>query len=173
MPGQVLVCVFRREEDFLRAATTARDRGFAVVDAFTPYAVHGVESALGLPPSRLPQLCLALGVLGAASILLFQYWVSTVSWPLNVGGRPWNSWPAFVPATFEMMVAFGGLGTAVAFIVVSGLRPWRRPSLPHPKVTDDRFAIMFAEGAGHGLAEIESVMTLFHPEVTDVREAEA
>jgi mono/diheme cytochrome c family protein len=85
---------------------------------------------------------LVLGVLGAASILAFQFWASTASWPINVGGRPWNSLPAYIPATFEMMVLFGGVGTVLTFIVIAGLRLWRQPEVPAPRVTDDRFALV-------------------------------
>ena len=71
---------------------------------------------MGLRPSRLPWVCFVLGLLGAVAMLLFQYWATAVSWPINVGGKPWNSLPAFVPVTFEVMVLCAGVGTVVAFI---------------------------------------------------------
>ena len=112
---------------------------------FGPFAAHGVAHALGLRPTRLPWVCFLLGLSGAVTMGAFQYWATAVSWPINVGGKPWNSWPAFVPVTFEMMVLCAGVGTVAAFIWAAGLRPGRRPMLADPRVTDDRFALVIRE----------------------------
>ena len=134
------------------------DGGLDVVDVFAPYAVHGLDRALGLRPSRLPWVCFVLGLFGAVAMLLFQYWASAVSWPINVGGKPWNSWPAFVPVTFEMMVLCAGVGTVAAFVWVAGLRPGRRSALSDLRVTDDRFALVLREsGSTFDRAGIEAV----------------
>ena len=145
MPKQVVV-VFERDGDLLGAAAEARKQGIPIADAYSPYAIHGLDRAMGWAPSRLPLACLLLGILGAASILAFQVWASTSSWAINVGGRPWNSIPAFIPATFEMMVLFGGVGTVITFIVIAGLRMWRQPEVPAPRLTDDRFALVLGGG---------------------------
>ena len=136
------VHIFDREEDLVVATAEAREKGVAIVDAFSPYAVHRLSHAIGHPATRLPWVCFVLGLLGAATMFLFQFWTTAISWPINVGGKPWNSWPAFVPVTFEMMVLCAGVGTVAAFIWVSGLRPGRPPELPDPRVTDDRFALV-------------------------------
>ena len=143
----LLVAVFEREDDLLHAAAAARKEGLHIVDAFAPYAVHGLDRAMGLRPSRLPWVCFVLGLLGAGSMLLFQYWATAISWPINVGGKPWNSLPAFIPVTFEVMVLCAGVGTVVAFIWSSGLRPGRRSALSDLRVTDDRFALAIRETA--------------------------
>lgn len=162
--SQTLVGVFEREEDILDATTAARKAGLEIVDAFTPYAVHGLDRALGLPPSRLPRVCLFFGALGALSILLFQYWSTSVSWPINVGGKPWNSFPAFVPVTFEVMVLLAGVSTVAAFIWVSGLRPGRPAVLSDLGVTDDRFALVLrASGPAFDRASAERLLSAFHP----------
>lgn len=135
---------FAREEDVVAATEAARERGLTVLDVYTPYAVHGLDRAMGLEPSRLPWVCFLLGLAGAGLKVWFEYWASAVSWPVNVGGKPWNSLPAFVPITFEVMVLFAGVSTVVAFLWVSGLRPWRHALLPHPGVTDDRFVLLLA-----------------------------
>ncbi len=134
--------VYARQEDVLAATTAARESGLKILDVYTPYAVHGLDEAMGLPPSRLPWVCFVLGLAGAGLKLWFEFWASAVSWPINVGGKPWNSLPAFVPITFEVMVLFAGISTVIAFIWVVGLRPWRRASLVHPAVTDDRFVLL-------------------------------
>jgi hypothetical protein len=69
----------------------------------------------------------------------------TVDWPVNVGGKPWNSLPAFVPVTFEVMVLAAGLSTVFAFFLLSRLRPGRRPIQVHERVTDDRFVLVLEE----------------------------
>jgi Ni/Fe-hydrogenase subunit HybB-like protein len=170
LDGQCLVAVFEREEDLLHATAAARREGLQIVDAFTPHAVHGLDRAMGLRPSRLTWVCFGLGVLGTASMLLFQYWTTAMSWPINVGGKPWNSLPAFMPVTFEVMVLCAGVGTVVAFIWSSGLRPGRRSSLSDLRVTDDRFALAMANTTD--AASVEKFLSRFHPVSIVARNAE-
>jgi hypothetical protein len=139
--SRMLVCVFEREEDVLGATAAARKQGLAVAEVFSPYPIHGLSRAIGVRPSRLPLVCLLLGLGSAAAMILFQLWTTAVSWPLNVGGKPWNSLPAFVPVTFEVMVFCAGVGTTLAFLWSTGLRPGRRSSLGDLGVTDDRFVL--------------------------------
>ena len=135
MTPRLLVGVFEREEDVCEATSAARREGLDVVDVFAPYAVHGLDRALGLRPSRLSWVCFLLGLFGAVAMLLFQYWASAVSWPINVGGKPWNSLPAFVPVTFEMMVLVAGLAALLGMLFLNGLpRPY------HPVFNVPQFA---------------------------------
>jgi len=145
MSRRVVVATFTREEDLLHAARAVRSRRLTVLDAYTPYAVHGLDEALGLPPSRLPWVCAVLGSAGAGFMLWFQQWASAVDWPINVGGKPWNSLPAFVPVIFESMVLAGGVGTVLAFFLVSRLLPGRKARLAAPGITDDCFALVIEE----------------------------
>ena len=159
-----IVVVFDREEDLIGATTAAREKGLAIADAYTPYPVHGMDRAMGLAPSRLSWACFLLGLLGSSSILAFQLWASTRSWAINIGGRPWNSTPAFIPATFEMAVLFGGVGTVLLFIVVSGLRPWRDANVPAPRVTDDQFALVLGGAGGSAdRATVAALMASYRP----------
>ena len=140
-----LLGIFEREEDVLQATRAARGQGLKIADVYAPYAVHGLQDAMGLRPSRLPWVCFALGLAGAALKVWFEYWTSAVDWPINVGGKPWDSLPAFVPVTFEVMVLFAGVSTVIAFLASRGLRPGRPARLPFPGVTDDRFALVLEE----------------------------
>ncbi len=137
--------VFADERDVVRATDAARRQGIKILDVYTPYAVHGLDAAMGLAPSRLPWVSFLLGLIGAGLKVWFEFWASAVSWPINVGGKPWNSLPAFVPITFEVMVLFAGVGTVLAFLAVAKLRPWRRASLAHPRATDDRFVLLLEQ----------------------------
>ncbi|MHB8872922.1 MAG: DUF3341 domain-containing protein [Myxococcaceae bacterium] len=157
MSRKVLVGYFETEESILGATRAARDAGLAVHDVYTPYAVHGMEEALGLRASRLPWVCFVAGAAGLAMALGLQYYTSVVSWPLNVGGKPFNSLPAFIPVTFEVTVLVAGLVSVAAFF----LRSWVLPGVPAlalPRVTNDRFALALSTAeAGF---DVEGAQTL-------------
>ncbi|RKZ12315.1 DUF3341 domain-containing protein [bacterium] len=136
-----LMGVFRRESEILEVTRACRERGYEIVDVYAPYPVHGLDRAMGLKPSRITWLCFALGAFGATSMLAFQIWTSAVDWPINIGGKPLNSWPAFIPVTFESAVLMAGLGTVLVLMIRSRLFPWSKPNLVHPRVTDDRFVL--------------------------------
>lgn len=140
MSSTVLIGYFDSEEKVLDATRAVREAGYTLHDVYTPYAVHGMDDAMGLKPSRLTWVCFGAGLLGATLALSFQYYTSVVSWPLNVGGKPFNSFPAFIPVAFELTVLFAALTTVAAFLARAKLFPGsKRVALP--RVTDDRFAI--------------------------------
>ncbi len=145
MSRRFMIAVFEREQDILAAARTARGAHMEIHDVYAPYAVHGLDKAMGLRPSRLPWVCFALGLAGAALKIAFEYWTTAADWPVNVGGKPWNSLPAFVPITFEVMVLFAGVSTVIAYFFAAGLRPGRKARLAYPGVTNDRFALVIEE----------------------------
>jgi hypothetical protein len=172
MSDRVLVGIFGNENDVLQATRAARKEGLDIVDVFTPYAVHGMDRAMGLAPSRLPWVCFLMGLFGAVSMSIFQYWASAVDWPINVGGKPWHSWPAFAPVIFEVTVLLGGVGTVVAFIVWAGLKPGAVSPVSDLRVTDDRFALVLGQGAGFNRAAAEGLLSKFHPVAVEEREME-
>jgi hypothetical protein len=145
MSRRFFLSAFTREEDLLAAVRALRRGGYVIADVHVPYPIHGLDRAAGLPPSRLGWVCGTAGFLGAGAILWFQVWTSAVSWPLNIGGKPFVSTPAFVPVVFEVGVLLAGLSTVAAFLLRSGLRPGRRPARDLPGVTDDRFVVIVEE----------------------------
>lgn len=145
MSRRVVLGVFEDESDLLGATREVRQRGLKVIDVFAPYAVHGLDQAMGLRPSWLPWVCLFAALTGAALKLWFEFWTAVVDWPLNVGGKPWNSLPAFVPVTFEVMVLSAGVATVSVFFLLARLRPGKRAALVHSGVTDDRFVLLLEE----------------------------
>jgi hypothetical protein len=145
MSRRVLRTVFAREEDLLLAVRALREQRFVIDDIHTPYAVHGLDRVAGLKPSRVSWVGATFAFLAAFGIMAFQVWTSAVSWPINVGGKPFASHPSFVPATFEMGVLLGGLGSVAALLVSARLYPGKRARLVHPGVTDDRFVVTLAE----------------------------
>ncbi len=158
MNRSLVVGTFARDVEIVAAARAARAAGLTIVDAYTPYAVHGLDQAMALPPSRLSWVCLVAGVIGAVVKLWFELWTAVVDWPLNVGGKPDNSLPAFVPITFEVMVLFAGLATVAALFVVARLWPGRRAYVPVDRVTDDRFALVIEQtSAVAGAAQVRAM----------------
>ncbi|MBI1790378.1 MAG: DUF3341 domain-containing protein [Acidobacteria bacterium] len=142
---RTLVGFFEDEQDILAVTQEVRRAGFKIADVFAPYAVHGLDRAMGLEPSRLPLVCFLLGVLGAAFKVWFEFWTTASAWPINVGGKPWNSLPAFVPVTFEVMVLFAGVSTVIAFFIVSRFWPGKKAFIFDPAVTNDRFVLVLEE----------------------------
>ena len=141
MTSRILEGIFEREEDMLRAAASAKQAGWQLVDIYTPYPVHETFRLLDLGRSRLPKVAFVFGLVGVGFALWFQFWVSAQDWPLNVGGRPWNSLPAFAVVAFEMMVLFAGLGVVLTWLLLSRLYPGKIADVPSPRVTDDRFVL--------------------------------
>lgn len=160
MSKRLFVAVFDNEQDTLAGIRASRQRGFKVVDVYAPYAVHGFEEAMGLAPSRIPWIVFALGLLGAAFKVWFEFWTTAVDWPVNVGGKPFNSLPAFVPVTFEVMVLFAAVGAVLSFFFVCRLFPGKKAVLPVAGVTDNHFAVVLEE-TDSTFAPAE-VQTMFH-----------
>lgn len=132
---------FDDAHSLIEGTRKVRDAKYRYFDAFTPYPVHGLDAAQGLKRSPIPYVTLAAGLTGFMIALGFQYWTSAVDWPLNVGGKPFFSWPAFVPIVFELTVLLGGLATAGAMFALNGL-PNTKRKIFDPSLTSDRFAVV-------------------------------
>jgi hypothetical protein len=124
-----MVAEFRDHHAVSRAARQLRQAGYRRLDAFTPYPVEEMETALGLPPTRIGLAVLVGGLLGAAGGYALQWYTMVVDYPINVGGRPLHSWPAFIPVTFEMMVLTATLFGVLALFVRNGLPRPHHPVL--------------------------------------------
>ena len=154
-----LHAVFAHEKDLLEGVRTVRRHGIPIVDAFTPYPVHGLDRAMGLRPSPLTWVCFVCALTGATLALVFERWALAVDWPVNIGGKPWNSLPSDVPVAFELAVLLGGFGSVFALFGLCRLYPGRRARLVHPRVTDDRFVLVVEEAdATAGPAYLETIL---------------
>ncbi|MFO0584591.1 MAG: DUF3341 domain-containing protein [Anaeromyxobacter sp.] len=133
---------FEREEALLGAARALRTRPGTTVDLHSPYPLHGSDEALGLKRSTVPLVALAAGLTGACTGYLLQLYVSAIDWPLNVGGRPPHSAPAFIPVTFELGVLFA------AFSIFLGLLGFYFgfPRLHHPVFEVEAFRSASIDG---------------------------
>jgi len=144
-----LIAVFRDSHALLDATNGARRAGYPIHDAYTPYAVHGLDRAMGLKPSRLTWVVFVAAMVGLAFAVWLQVWTSAVDWPLVIGGKPFNSLPAFVPVAFEMAVLVAGITLFVTLWARSRLWPGKQASLPVSELTNDVFALVLtAKDAG-------------------------
>ena len=131
-----IMAEFATPNDLIDAAEKAREAGYRRMDAYTPYPIEPVWEAIGHHKSRVPLLVLIGGLIGCAGGYLLQYWVSAIEYPLDVGGRPYNSWPAFIPVTFECTILVAGLFAVVGMLALNGL-----PTPHHPVFNVPRFAL--------------------------------
>jgi hypothetical protein len=140
-----ILAVFRTSDAVTNAAARLRQSGYSAFDAYTPYAVEGLDRIIRPGRNVLLPLLMFVGALaGAALAYWIQYWDEAVSYPLNVGGRPFNSWPAFAVSTFEFMLLAAVTAGFLGMLAASGL-----PRLYHPmfesrafeRASRDRFVI--------------------------------
>lgn len=140
------------------AAKKVREAGFKKFDAITPFPVHGMEEAVGIKRSFIPYITFGAGLVGLCAGLLLQQWTMEVSWPINVGGKPFFSGPAFIPITFELTVLFASLASVGALFGVCRL-PKHDPPVIDPDVTSHKFAIFISEeDAGYNAERCEQLM---------------
>lgn len=173
MSRRTFLSIYEHEEDILGVTKAARSSGFTIVDIFSPYAIHGLEHAAGFSPSRLPWICFVLGLVGATFKVWFEFWTTAVSWPINIGGKPWNSLPAFIPITFEVMVLMAGVGTVIALFIACRLFPGKKAKMPFDGVTDHRFALILEEAdATFDPTEVRKLCERFNAVHVEEREEE-
>ena len=145
MSRTLFAASFEGPADLLDAVGAVRRLGCTISDAYVPYPVHGLDEAMGIPPSRMGWACFLFGAPALVAALSFQAWVAAVDWPINIGGKPMLFWQAFVPVGFEFTVLCAGLGTVATLLLTSGLLPGRRPAVPDMGATNDRFVLVLVK----------------------------
>lgn len=141
-PVYGLMAEFDNPTDLLKATKDAYGAGYRKMDAYTPYPIEDISEALGFHKTRVPLIVLIGAILGGLSGYLLQYWISAISYPENIGGRPFQSWPAFIIVTFEMTILFGGISAVVGMLALNGLPMPYHPVFNNPRftaATRDRF----------------------------------
>ena len=141
-PIHGLMAEFKSPEALLAAADASTARGYTQMDAYTPFPVHGLARALGKRRSTLPLLFLLGGAAGGSGGYFMQWYAMAIDYPLNIGGRPFHSWPSFVPVTFELTILIAALtGVLGLFLSIRLPKPYDPVfNLPEFKrASDDRF----------------------------------
>ena len=131
-----LVAEFATPDALLEATHRARQAGYRDIEAYTPFPVEGLTEALGFHRTSLPLIVLLGGIVGGLSGYVLQYWINVMHYPLNVGGRPLHSWPAFIPVTFELTILVAALAAVLGMLALNGL-----PMPYHPLFNMPRFAL--------------------------------
>lgn len=152
-----ILALFPSPQALVDAIPKLRDRGYGEMEAFTPYPVHGLDAAIGLKPSPLGYIVIVMGVLGALSAILFEWWTSAVDYPLHIGGKVLFSWQAFVPVMFELTVLFATFTAGLGMLHLMARLPFfGNPVLNSTSmaaITRDRFALLLR---GHGAADADA-----------------
>jgi len=130
-----LVAEFGSATALVRAVECARRDGYRRLDAFAPYPLEELAEALGFPKTRMPMVMFLGGLIGCVGGYFMQWWIAAVDYPLNVGGRPLNSWPLFIPVTFELTVLISAVAGVFGLLALCGL-----PMPYHPLFNVPRFA---------------------------------
>jgi hypothetical protein len=118
------------------ATRRAHHEGYRQMDAYSPFPIEELHEALGSHHSRLPLIVLIGGLCGCVGGFALQYWAAAIAYPLNVGGRPFNSWPSFIPVTFECTILVAALSAVLGMLALNGL-----PMPHHPVFNVPRFAL--------------------------------
>jgi hypothetical protein len=136
LPIYGLIAEFDSPEALLEAAHRVFAAGFRKIDAYSPFPVDGLAEAIGFHYTRVPLIVLIGGIIGCLGGFYLQYWVAAIDYPINIGGRPFNSWPSFIPVTFELTILIASL---FAFFGVLALN--RLPMPYHPVFNVERFEL--------------------------------
>ncbi len=131
-----LMAEFDSPGALVAAAQRARQAGYRKMDGYSPFPIENLSEAIGFSQTRLSLIVLIGGILGCVGGYFLQYWVSVIEYPLNIGGRPLNSWPSFIPVTFETTVLVAALAAVLGMLGLNGL-----PMPYHPVFNVARFAL--------------------------------
>lgn len=140
-----IMAEFDSATTLVASARRAYQEGYRKLDAYSPFPIHELSEAIGFRKTRLPLIVLAGGIIGCAGGFLLQYYVSAIAYPLNIGGRPLNSWPSFIPVTFETTVLVAALSAVLGMLALNGLPRPHHPVFNVPgfqRASWDRFFLV-------------------------------
>ncbi len=167
-----LMAEFDDPEVLIEATQHAYDRGYRMMEAYSPFPVEGLADALGFHHTKLPAVVLMGGLAGGIGGFFMQWYSAVLSYPLNIGGRPFNSWPAFIPITFEMTILGAALSAVFGMLAFNGLPRPHHPVFNVPSfVLASRNRFFLCLQARDPLFEIESASRFLeehHPKTISV-----
>jgi hypothetical protein len=162
-----ILAEFDSPTDLVGAARRTYDAGYRKIDAYSPFPVEELADAIGFHRNGVPLVVLIGGLLGCVGGYVLQYWIAAINYPINIGGRPYNSWPAFIVVTFEMTILFGGLAALFGMLALNGLPMPHHPVFNVPRfalATKDRFfLIIFSSDAKYNPVETRRFLESLEP----------
>ena len=157
-PRRGVAGIWLDEHQLVEAARKVRATGYTKFEAISPFPIHGIDEAMGLPFSWIPWVTLSFGLVGFAFGTWFTWWTSAVDWPIIVGGKPMWSLPAFVPIMFELTILFAALSSVGALLFVCGL-PQVDPPVIDPALSSHKFGLFVPEDdTGYNQGQVEQLM---------------
>jgi hypothetical protein len=177
-----LAVEFEKPGDVLEATRTAWEAGYREMDAYTPYPVEGLSVALGMKRTRLPSIVFVGGLVGAGVGFAMQYYSMVIDYPFNSGGRPLNSWPAFIVVSFELLILVASFSAFLGMLLLNGLPRPNHPIFSMPgfeRASQDRFFLCIEAADPHfdsattfrflsGLTGALQVAEVFEEQLVDV-----
>jgi hypothetical protein len=163
--------VFTDDDDCIEATKACREAGFTFFDVFAPYAVHGLDRAMGLPFSKVTWVTFLFGLWGLTVAITGMWYISAFDWPVNIGGKPPLPFPAMIPIAFEVTVLHAGIFTMLGLFAFCFLYPGKRARLFHARQTDDRFVIVLREDEDFNEVKAREIFSAHNAE--EVREVDA
>ena len=152
--GKFLVGIFDDDDVVLSAVKKVKQAGVKVHEVYSPFAIHGMDDAIGHPRTKIGIAAFIFGTIGCLCALTLTIWTMGFDWPMIIGGKDPISIPNFIPITFELTVLFTAFGMTLGFFVTNGLGPSVKPLLFDPRCTDNKF-VMAIDLAKNKLAEAD------------------
>ena len=140
-----LLAEFDSVDTVISAAHRVREAGYRKIDAYSPFPLEELSEAIGFEKNGVALVCLVGGLLGCTGAYVLQWWINTISYPVNIGGRAFHSWPSFIIVTFEMTILFSGLSAVFGMLALNGLPMPYHPVFNVPQfdaASRDRFFII-------------------------------
>ncbi len=151
----------------VEAAKRTYQAGYKRIDTYTPFPVEGLAEEIGFHRDEVPLVVLIGGIVGGLTGYLMQYWMSAVAYPLNIGGKPYHSWPAFIVITFEMTILFAGISAVFGMLALNGLPMPYHPVFNVPRFTrasrDRFFLVVFSSDVKYDPAATRQFLESLDP----------
>ena len=168
-----VVGCFDTEDNLFPAVKKVRTAGYKIHDVYTPFAVHGLDHALGLRETSLHTAGFIYGITGTTTALSCISWIFTKDWPLNIGGKPHFALPAWIPITFELTVLFAAVGMVMTFCYLCQLAPFVKKHHFHARATDDLFVMVIECTDKTNTDDLQAFLSNAGAVETDLQIAEA
>lgn len=169
MSNKVIYALYNDDEVLMNGAKDLIGKGIRIKDAYSPFPVHGLEKVLGIPWTRLAICSFMYGVTGLMLAVVGIWYFMISDWPMDIGGKPSFSYlvnmPAFIPVTFEFTVLLAAHGMAITYLIRNWTLPGVKARNPHPRTTDDHFALEVhaSQNQDHSEEEIRDMLKATNP----------